>query len=539
MAERLMWAKWRGKTRLIWVHKIIKQVKEGWIIDMRETTQDSKETTKKKIAVQGKGDANARYGKVQLDKKKAQGFKWTRTVTIDQSRKQDTVKKLTGPISVPMFTTNPNQHMNAHLLAWLPLHNKKRAKETSKTRRKQMQQKKDNTEEDTDWHPIGNVEGVCAHKAEGLRKQLKQWEAEAEAMRYEGDTPTILLGSDASTLSEDPHAAVAGAWLAIGVFTTRELQSKNMKKWRERIKWKNREAYGGAKMCWGTKKDRTIMAGETLAILLAMKSIRTAKGGVSYTGTKITLPVDNESAMRKYQTIEHKEDTELINEANLDLWIAIREEKKYWKKKFHVVTINSHEVDSACKKGTDFAHEKNSGVKEATPLQIANWYADKWAKAYRRQESENKRYSSRRPREIEEKCKWRLYHNGEMISGSMNKRIKEIVEQHHIKMYFQSKTLATSSCRLGESKEDHWGHIIDTKIHETAIEVWMNKHGNRTFPWKVISQWYPLEQPLENRGRRFENRRRNIGVETGKCECGATATMQHIICGPRTEDKTM
>ena len=75
-----------------------------------------------------------------------------------------------------------------------------------------------------------------------------------------------------------------------------------------------------------------------------------------------------------------------------------------------------------------------------------------------------------------------------MISGSMNKRIKEIVEQHHIKMYFQSKTLATSSCRLGESKEDHWGHIIDTKIHETAIEVWMNKHGNRTVPWKVISQ---------------------------------------------------
>jgi hypothetical protein len=213
-------------------------------------------------------------------------------------------------------------------------------------------------------------------------------------MRYEGDIPTILLGSDASTLSEDPHAAVAGAWLAIGVFTARELQSKDMNKWRERIKWKNREAYGGAKMCWGTKKDRTIMAGETLAILLAMKSIRIVKGGVSYTGTKITLPVDNESAMRKFQTIEHKEDTELMNEANSDLWIAIREEKKYWKKKFNVVTINSHEVDSACKKGTDFAHEKNSGVKEATPLQIANWYADKWAKAYRKQESENKRYSS-------------------------------------------------------------------------------------------------------------------------------------------------
>jgi hypothetical protein len=36
-----------------------------------------------------------------------------------------------------------------------------------------------------------------------------------------------------------------------------------------------------------------------------------------------------------------------MNEANYDLWIAMREEKKYWKKKFHVVTTNSHEVDAA------------------------------------------------------------------------------------------------------------------------------------------------------------------------------------------------
>jgi hypothetical protein len=132
-------------------------------------------------------------------------------------------------------------------------------------------------------------------------------------------THAVLLGSDASTLSEDPNAAAAGAWLVIGVFTTRELQSKDMEKWRERIKWKNREAYGGAKMCWGTKVDRTIMAGETLATLLAMKSIRKLKGGETYAGTKVTLPVDNESAMRKYQTIEHRGDTELMNEANFDL----------------------------------------------------------------------------------------------------------------------------------------------------------------------------------------------------------------------------
>ena len=51
--------------------------------------------------------------------------------------------------------------------------------------------------------------------------------------------------------------------------------------------------------------------------------------------------------------------------------------------------------------------------------------------------------------------------------------------------------------------------------------------------WKVIAQWYPLEQPLENRGRRFENRRKNIG----KCACGATATIQHIITECRLHDK--
>jgi hypothetical protein len=30
-------------------------------------------------------------------------------------------------------------------------------------------------------------------------------------MRHEGDIPTLLLGPDASTLSEDPNVAVAGA----------------------------------------------------------------------------------------------------------------------------------------------------------------------------------------------------------------------------------------------------------------------------------------------------------------------------------------
>ena len=47
----------------------------------------------------------------------------------------------------------------------------------------------------------------------------------------------------------------------------------------------------------------------------------------------------------------------------------------------------------------------------------------------------------------------------------------------------------------------------------------------------------PTRATLENRGRRFENRRKNIGVETGKCACGATATLQHIITECRLNDK--
>ena len=83
-------------------------------------------------------------------------------------------------------------------------------------------------------------------------------------------------------------------------------------------------------------------------------------------------------------------------------------------------------------------------------------------------------------------------------------------------MYFQKKTHPTPTCRrLGKNAKEHWGHRLDTKTHATAVEVWVNKYGNKTFPWKIIAQWDPLEQPHENRGRRFIHRRRNIGVEVG------------------------
>ena len=77
---------------------------------------------------------------------------------------------------------------------------------------------------------------------------------------------------------------------------------------------------------------------------------------------------------------------------------------------------------------------------------------------------------------------------------------------------------------------------VDCSERFTTYELAELVMPSRTFPWKIIAQWYPLEQPLENRGRRFENRRKNIGVETGKCACGATATLQHIITECRPVD---
>jgi hypothetical protein len=70
-----MWARWRGNTRLIWVHKIIKKVQGGWKVEMRETMRNSKRKSRQRIESQGKGEPNAKYGKQQLDIKKAQGFK--------------------------------------------------------------------------------------------------------------------------------------------------------------------------------------------------------------------------------------------------------------------------------------------------------------------------------------------------------------------------------------------------------------------------------------------------------------------------------
>jgi hypothetical protein len=66
IVEKVMWANWRGRTRLIWVHKIIKQVQGGWRIEMRETMRNSKVKTKQRIESQGTGVANAIYGKQQL-----------------------------------------------------------------------------------------------------------------------------------------------------------------------------------------------------------------------------------------------------------------------------------------------------------------------------------------------------------------------------------------------------------------------------------------------------------------------------------------
>jgi hypothetical protein len=48
IVEIIMWVKWRGRTRLVWVHTVIRQVEGGRKIEMRETKRNSKETSKRK-----------------------------------------------------------------------------------------------------------------------------------------------------------------------------------------------------------------------------------------------------------------------------------------------------------------------------------------------------------------------------------------------------------------------------------------------------------------------------------------------------------
>ena len=274
----------------------------------------------------------------------------------------------------------------------------------------------------------------------------------------------MLLGSDGSAISEDVHGAVAAAWLVLAVVEASELGNANLVEWAHRINWNQNRTVGGARMCWGNKDERTIMAAEALALLMAMTRIRKALASVQLI-VRTVLPIDNQAVVRKFRGVHLLSDAELTNQANADIWIAIRKEKLLWAGEFRVEDIRSHSVDQK----VQYLHL--SKVEKCTPQQMANWYADKWAKAYLKKMRSKREFVSARPVAIEKGARWRLYHKGALVAGAITKRIKEIVEHNLVQCYFRSKA-RESSCRLGETKTDHWGLLLDTAVYSAARAKW-------------------------------------------------------------------
>ena len=205
-----------------------------------------------------------------------------------------------------------------------------------------------------------------------------------------------------------------------------------------------------------------------------------------------------------------------------DIWITTRKEKLLWAGGFCVEDIRSHSVDQK----VQYLHL--SKVEKCTPQQMANWYADKWAKAYLKKMRSKREFVSARPVAIEKGARWRLYHKGALVAGAITKRIKEIVEHNLVQCYFRSKA-RESSCRLGETKTDHWGLLLDTAVYSAARAKWELKRQAQKFPWQILSLWYPIELETGNRGRDFSTRPRNPAATKGRCQCGKHCTLSHII----------
>jgi hypothetical protein len=164
-----------------------------------------------------------------------------------------------------------------------------------------------------------------------------------EDIRNKQGRPILLLGSDGSAISEDIHGAVAAAWLVLAVVEASENLATQT--------WLNGPiALIGTKTallveleCAGGNKDeRTIMAAEALALLMVMTRIRKALASVQLI-VRTVLPIDNQAVVttRKFRGVHLSSDAELTNQANADIWIAIRKEKLLWAGEFRVEDIRS------------------------------------------------------------------------------------------------------------------------------------------------------------------------------------------------------
>jgi hypothetical protein len=154
---------------------------------------------------------------------------------------------------------------------------------------------------------------------------------------------------------------VAAVWLvlAVHVVEASELGNTKLAEWVHRINWT--QTVGGARLYWGNKDERTIMAAEALALLMAMTQIWKALASVQLV-VRTVLPIDNEAVVRKMQIF------------------GLRPEKKSC---FGLVNfvLKISEVTASTRRCNICTLAKLRSVRHSK-FATANWYADKWAKAY-------------------------------------------------------------------------------------------------------------------------------------------------------------
>ena len=121
------------------------------------------------------------------------------------------------------------------------------------------------------------------------------------------------------TSSADLTAA-GGAWVAIGIMDDKDLHDEDTTAWTQRLRTRAglndiHDMVGGASLCWGSKDERTVFAGEAIALLMAMRSLRLEHERAGVELPQTVCPIDNSGVVRKYKRILQKTQQELATEA--------------------------------------------------------------------------------------------------------------------------------------------------------------------------------------------------------------------------------
>ena len=148
----------------------------------------------------------------------------------------------------------------------------------------------------------------------------REWQRQRCALRLAGKSPVLLVGTDGSMTSSADLTAAGGAWVAIGIMDDKDLHDEDTTAWTQRLRTRAglndiHDMVGGASLCWGSKDERTVFAGEAIALLMAMRSLRLEHERAGVELPQTVCPIDNSGVVRKYKRILQKTQQELATDA--------------------------------------------------------------------------------------------------------------------------------------------------------------------------------------------------------------------------------